>query len=230
MRRIKKTILNLAFLIFALNGHAQFHKWAENVGTGIMLINPAPVALSLDTNGNAYQITRFTDSIKVGTKAFYSKKTVTGFALVKLDSLGKCKWINSIYCAKNGALFISDVKVINNNKILVYGNFRNTKDIKYVKLSPTDSIISTDTITGFVTGFVFIYDSTGKYINCIKLFEGIGYSNLSNGHNFNGQLDMDKQKNIYISFSKGADTGSILYKGGSIGLRPTKNNQCNSKI
>src|SRR5690606_15633521 len=121
--------------------------------------------------------------------------------IAKLDSLGNPIWVRthymySINTSNSPLLFITNIKTITDNKILAYGYLRGSGvGISTVlKLSPSDSIVSSNLTNLDYTGFYIIYDSLGNIFKHGKVCQGrIGFITSP------GQLDIDSKKNIYIN-------------------------------
>lgn len=188
MKRTKQIIILLWLIIIGLNGLAQKHYWVQPIdGTTHALVN----AVSLDSNHNSYIVGFFRDTLKIDKKTFVAKTRDATF-IAKFNQNGQFAWCKPIYSIGSNTFYLNNIRVLSNNRIIIYGSFFSSK----LMLSPTDSIINAK--TGNSLGFIAIYDSIGRVTEHHKVFEGSGGVMI-----MNGQIDIDLQNNIYLNFSLG---------------------------
>ena len=203
MKKTKQLIILLMLVIIGGKGYGQTHQWAESFHTNCAWGYESSV--SLDSNHNSYVVGNFKDTLRVGGKTLLSKSKNTSIPstnynifLTKFNQSGTLSWCNSIYSksasASGHALFISNIKVLTNKKILIYGwcGFNSSSGVTLM-LSPTDSVVLIRKSTTQGIGFIATYDSSGKFTSYLKVYDGGNY-NMNNG-----RMDIDKQRNIYIT-------------------------------
>jgi hypothetical protein len=210
MKRKLNTLFLILLLCSSLNSFGQFHPWVNNFESSYAQ-NRYPRCLTLDSSGNSYAIVQFMDSLRINQNVVYSKSEGVQYAFIKLSNKGKCIWMKQFFSRKKGArFFINDVNTLNDKKILIYGHFLSGPS---VKLSPSDSIKSSDNAIDFTTGFYAQFDSAGNYETSMKLYEGIEYNTANNFNSFR-QVALDSKKNLFLILTLGNDTGFVYSKKG----------------
>jgi gliding motility-associated-like protein len=206
-----KRLFFIYFLFLCVNSFAQNHEWANHFGNSTNS-SVTPACISIDSNGNSYITGRFgndfiVDNDTITFTSNYSSGSINGF-VSSYDNTGKHKWSKSFYMyslnfSGNGSpnINFTDVKAINNNKILVVGDFSSRGTATILKLSNTDSIINNETITTARVSFYLMFDSSGNLLD---------YNKITQGVLINGSIDTDSDKNIYISYW--AFSGNIMSK------------------
>jgi hypothetical protein len=210
MKRKLNTLFLILLLCSSLNSFGQFHPWVNNFESSYAQ-NRYPRCLTLDSSGNSYAIVQFMDSLRINQNVVYSKSEGVQYAFIKLSNKGKCIWMKQFFSRKKGArFFINDVNTLNDKQILIYGHFLSGPS---VKLSPSDSIKSSDNAIDFTTGFYAQFDSAGNYETSMKLYEGIEYNTANNFNSFR-QVALDSKKNLFLILTLGTDTGFVYSKKG----------------
>ena len=211
MISIKQILSLIAFVILAQDCFAQRHQWAKPIEHRAYLSD-----LSIDSSNNSYLLGFNNDSVTFDGKVIPppTKRSFKGVFLAKFDSKGKFIWVNTLLTFGNsfGSEISGSVKSISNKRVIINGFFFGN----VLKLTNTDSIINTNSKTAM--GFIAMYDSSGKFIKAVKIFEGEGYS-INSGGVGGGLIDTDKNGNFYFNFYKSDSTGVIYTKGGVIELK-----------
>jgi len=139
--QLNKIIFILSLFVSYLT-LGQTHQLAESLNSK-ETINA--LAVSVDKKHNSYIVARFADTLFIGKNDFVHKSSYSnsfdGY-LARFTPEGKLSWCNTIYTKGNSTVRLSNVKVINSNKILIYGIFSFTSPNAVLMLSKTNSIVN----------------------------------------------------------------------------------------
>jgi hypothetical protein len=199
-----KYAIFLLLLINHLSVLAQSHQWANNILTN-KYFPTITAGVAMDANSNSYGVVGFIDSINISNQSVHVNSKKYAWGISKIDSRGNCHWIKPIY-SRQDEVRIRGVKLINNNKILVFGYFNGPN----LLLSKTDSIANPSNNN---ISFIATYDSLGTFIE-FHIFTSDKESSIY-------LLDTDKRGDVVICFSIGPDSTSIKHVGGSLNIGKT---------
>ncbi len=195
---IMNRILTISLILLSsITGFSQSHLWAESLSSSNS--NTAR-GIAIDGNHNSFIVVEYRDTLKIKTKTFVSKSErrssyTDDILLTKFNVQGTLTKYNNIYTKKttgNSLLHFKDIKLLSNNRIMVYGYFY---DCKILILSATDSITNN---SNEGKGFIAIYDSSlnlSEYRVLYKasLSPSVLYLTATN------QMDLDSKNNFYLN-------------------------------
>jgi gliding motility-associated-like protein len=188
----------IILFLFNMTGFAQNHEWAETLEGSTASV----YGIDIDEADNIYMAGTYRDSLVAKDyilKPIRPTLNGTGSFVCKTNKNGDVKWMRSI---EGGSLMrIMSIKVVTNNKIVVYGTTLINNFILY--FSNIDSIIPPQSLRTHPALILATYDSSGNLLNyqLVNKQRGFTIGLWAAGTNSTGFVESDTQGNIYISFN-----------------------------
>jgi hypothetical protein len=202
---------NGGFFVLKLTSDLNY-VWAKNFCAGNLSFGIQPIAdmidgkpeIATDSDGKIYFTSDFSSTSDFDPSAIgVANLTPTGGSFVlKLSQSGNYNWVKQLEgTGGNSGAGIRDIKVDNNNDVILTGSFGGGVDFDPGTNSLTYTAIGTD-------GFVWKLNTFGALVFA-KIF--VSSDNFQRAQPFG--LDLDNNSNIYL-------TGSYNQPGGSVDFDP----------
>ncbi len=199
---MKKLLLSIALLFFALITNAQAPRWGNkstSPGTDYEQAN----GIAVDSLGNSYIIGSYIDTVKFGSITLLAKNHSQDIFVAKLDSLGHYIWAKSF-----GGTGVDEgfgIAVDNSGNVFCTGGFNG-----HMFFTPTDSLVS----VGGSDMWACKLDNNGNLL--LKVSNGIlsndyGRAIAVNYSNGNFAIVGDETNNLYYYVVKYNSAGSVLF-------------------